>query len=1372
MPTYDETANGGILASGLGAYGPSNERVSILAAQVVGDRKNADLFMVALETLGDLITNEGIGGGELAGSATTNFFDYIEGSGGILSAGDAELDSTSYTAEGGAEVGTAGDWYVYYLPIASGGAVIGGHAALVFEDFASGGVEIAGESFAENFIPGRGGVVGGGISPNGYSASVIGSGGSVLTGIADAVSVESVVSSFSVTFASDDGYWAATSGAFNAVDPVALVGHESTFLGSLRGFFRIRNVPIPVGSSILDAYITFRSAGASVGSPSIRLHFNAADNAVAPTSKVEADIKALTTASSGTWALGSGLVAGSTLVSPSVATALQEVIDRPGWSGGNALMVMVVPVTASGDNYALLATEENLTYASAQLTVNYTTGSLFYDSGSGSILAGGVATNLFYQRIGYGSGLLGGETVASPVERYFGDGGANVGTTGSWFVDYMPVASGGGVLAGSAVTGLTAGSYVPTGGLEAAGEAPVQSGVIASGGAEIGGAGTTNFYDIIEETLDGEGIIASGSAKLESHINYSASGQVTLGGTSPFIVDFLFVSSGLSADAPPDFAGVSVGYRNSENPTIVDFSFTFDIECGWSVDKAVTLDTDIVWNTGRLPLFFYRVVGKPKFLDQCDPLQGVGECCKLFIINVSARSVSDLCERLRKRRWKWPVKLVERFSRNAETALITEDDENCNVLTPVEICNNIVCEEFCIDYDVKEVWGFTQKTQVNAFKYHEATGSINISGSADLGLEADFDFFHVADGGVEMGGVAKSLSNFVTADGGMIAGGVAVSQSSSWYYVGGEWPYSRNLPPKATDQFVEQVSDRNWISPDSAKASDDAWAYSDTSNGVPTKYLVLKNFALGLPDDAIVVGIEAVIERHSTGSVKDNAVYLVVGEEIVSDNMASPTTWPIGTDASKVYGGLGEVWRDPDDIDYLGDWEAVDINSEDFGIAIRVEPTISQLTSESRIDSVQLKVYWEIPNQHIVVGGEARYVADSYQYVSDGGLILIAGEIPYPKIGIKFISDGRGDMGPGFGGVTMAGSYGVRLTSDSEGGVETGGAAQIGQPGVKGGGVAKIETTQNFYEATGGLTLETFTGLYRWNARYLPTGGIEMSGIAGFNNLFSVVPQGGITFGGDALWKSNSFNFKSDGNAVFIFGTADTNFSDFGTLETNIGFLVEAKDVAIKFREESTPSDVTPNDLVTACQCSDMDLIMPMTHNLDINNKFGQFLQRNNLSFSRVLGLKYSRVNDSWLFNQSYEGFGASGMNRELWTLIFQLQCTNLVGGSTLESRIWRYSMQVIQKNLTTFADYDTRMIVSFLPVNACKDGGFNVSIDVNTQSQLTLLVPDVTVYDFKLHDNISLFKNKYWLDNPNLKIQLSQTGIDDLIKRYPLYIT
>jgi hypothetical protein len=305
----------------------------------------------------------------------------------------------------------------------------------------------------------------------------------------------------------------------------------------------------------------------------------------------------------------------------------------------------------------------------------------------------------------------------------------------------------------------------------------------------------------------------------------------------------------------------------------------------------------------------------------------------------------------------------------------------------------------------------------------------------------------------------------------------------------------------------------------------------------------------------------------------------------------------------------------------------------------------------------------------------------------------------------------------------------------------------------------------------GGLTFGG-AAVLRNKYKYRLTGGVVLDGTVNPRLSFSYVATGGLTFEGNPNIRSSAFKWVSDGNAIFIGGGVDVNYSNYGTLIVGIGVTTFVEDVLLTFPVYDSVNTLKAlTNTVTRCKCNGMPFLVPFTHNMFTNNKFTQFLNRNGLKISRVLNLSYNEPNDSWQANLHFKGRSAQNNAMESWEIVFDLRCTNNVDGDEIGQSVWRFGAHYWQKNLSTLEDYDTRILVAFIPDRICLNGNFNAAITIDTVQNLVSVTPTSTVYQQLLYDNIGLFKNDYWTLNPDIVIQISQTGVPAPIPRYVVNI-
>lgn len=198
------------------------------------------------------------------------------------------------------------------------------------------------------------------------------------------------VSNFSVTTGADDGKAvdAGFSSTLNHINFGNFLGDDDDAPDNVRSFVRFANVTIPQGKTINSAIIELKTfiSGTSWRDHGYILYGDASDNATAPTNATEYDAKTKTTASnSGVFdrAIDQGSTAFSILLHANgqktyfpCTQQLQEIVDRSGFSSGNAVQFLFnsqVLTTDTGTNsdQHKFATFENTSFEEPILRVSY-----------------------------------------------------------------------------------------------------------------------------------------------------------------------------------------------------------------------------------------------------------------------------------------------------------------------------------------------------------------------------------------------------------------------------------------------------------------------------------------------------------------------------------------------------------------------------------------------------------------------------------------------------------------------------------------------------------------------------------------------------------------------------------------------------------------------------------------------------------------------------------------------------------------------------------------------------------------------------------------------------------------------------------------
>lgn len=1010
----------------------------------------------------------------------------------------------------------------------------------------------------------------------------------------------------------------------------------------------------------------------------------------------------------------------------------------------------------------LTESDQTAALQSAYITVYYT--NVYNEIGRGGVVGGGNIETTFFDNYDGTSGVIASGVAEESAKLGVTEGG--VVTSGAADVPFVGPANGG-IFVGGVATfvynefgsgGVIASGvayqqwYIPgQGGIVVSGDPYIQSYIISLGGIVVGGQHSQTFIDYVDGI---GGAIGGGDADIVDLriINYEAQSEddpIIIGGKAGGGI----VSVNLGTDGDIKIKGSAVA----------NLSFNLDIDILWKTKAVIKSDFTFLWNLGQLPIYWYRIIGKGRNGSDCNLI--ADPCCQKFIVNIHARTLSELCDKLRQRNLNLPIESVQRFSRPAEIGAEGFDDE-CNVLEPVEVCEIPKCADFCVDYENgidQNTWEFNMTVQVDSFFDYETTDGVFVSGSADVVFEKFLlDFPYIATGEITIDGTSDVVSSsyHYEAQGGVEVSGEADKKSSNWSYVGGEWPsiiprqYSsdqESLPDGTADQtwsLVERISEENGL-----------YASTDISYIKTSQFLIARNFHLDIPSGSNIVGLKVSVERFATQSgVRDLEVYLVVGDEIISDNLADTTNdWPVGVSfSSKVYGqngydGSGNSWSDES-------LQVSDLTDSGFGVSLRIQSLNSLPAIIANVDYIAVKVFYEdAVHQRLKLGGSSSFSSSSFSYVGDGEIFIGGGADALTTNVFEVVISG---------GVVAGGSKTYTFNINGSGGMNTGGEAVIdpiwGEGGSVIGGDAKI--TPYFEIAEGGIIVGG-KSLDSWDKKYEATGSISIGGEAFTPEKdFSYESTGGVTIDGTADRSSSAWYWESSENSIFVLGSAGQSASDFGTLDQTAEFSMIITDMIVTFASDQHLGDaVGLNENVRQCGCLSVPLIINFEHNFVRDNILAQFLIRNNFVLSNRLQLYFSRTNTSWQSNLHYKGLSADANNQEIWDIVFELQCTSVVGSIEIGRNIWKLSIQFFRKNLNTGEDFDTRIILGVLPEPICgtSSNELNFTVTYDTQSDVAVVDPTATIYQSYIFDNIGLFKKPSWIENPDLTFTVSQTGLN-----------
>lgn len=898
---------------------------------------------------------------------------------------------------------------------------------------------------------------------------------------------------------------------------------------------------------------------------------------------------------------------------------------------------------------------------------------------------------------------------------------------------YSEIASGG-VVVGGVSSNLKRSIVVATGGVELSGSAVVSINYISQGGVKVSGTAKQNFVDFVAGT-GGVKVGATARVSSKKFFSHVSSGGLQVSGDS---------SCGITSRTITTAGGVVVSGESLINLTIYR-NLTFL----WNLNSKIFFDTSFLWNTGKLINYWYRIIARNNCTN--DP------CCQKYIVNVHARSLSELCEKFSQRKYNFTIESVHQFTRPAINSEITYENDDCN-WTPVDLCVIPKCAEYCVDHDVQINFSFDiDNVQVDAFFVYEAgSDPVYLTGSSESYYEEDIPSFdYDASGFVEVSGIAKCVSSAYSysSSGDVTLSGSSPLSCSNWNFVGGVWP-STTKPKYSLDTLsvLKESGDQIWSLTERIQKSDGLFASTDISYLRKSQILIARGFDFNIPEDSEILNIKVTVNRKANHTgVKDISAYIVKGEDAISKNMAKTSDWPYMIASSTIY-------------NFTDEFSVSDLNSSDIGFAIRIN-CIYAGTVVAYVDYVTVEVEYEDAfNQKIRVSGNSRFKSTSFSWQSSGGPVINGSS--GLMCGKKYISNGQSAI--------VSGNYGLGLSYDSIGEVYVSGSS-ICKPsyqhiyasgGICVGGVADVKP---YIEVGIGGSRMSGTAEVLCIHKVISSGGVKIGGAADAPaETYSYTPSGGPILGGTSPRYSSSWTYRSDGNAIFMFGEADCLSSDLGDYYQESQFEMFISDILVDFNALDDKHDAKNlTNIMARCGCGIIPLTINFEHRIARDNNFVKFLNRNKLTISNRLTMQHNATNDSWQTNLHYKGLSPDANTIETWDILFDVQCTQSLGSIFIGRQVWKLSMEVVRKNLSTGLSFDTRLIVGILPDEICAANELNFKIEIDTQTQNSVVTPNASVYQCLLYDNVGLFKNRSWIAEPNLILTVSQVGLDKIQNRY-----
>lgn len=941
-------------------------------------------------------------------------------------------------------------------------------------------------------------------------------------------------------------------------------------------------------------------------------------------------------------------------------------------------------------------------------------------------------------------------------------------TKSEFFVESKGLLSGGFSLIGSRYLNVTQGS------LFVSGEFILFDNFVSLGGANPSGISDFNLVMIEAKELDIGGLKTSGKNLLNVNNNFfvRSTGSLSIEGAGfHFINDTIFISSGVLSLKSDD--------------TLINFKFNKKLEFEWNTDLKLEKKIDFYWNLGQQIMYWYRVVGKG-IVDPCIPQD---ECCGKIIVNVHARSLAELCQKLSKRRYKFPIETVERFNRPAQNTVVEEQELNgvnldCNNLVDVELCSIPECADFCVDQDIYLKTNFDFRAWI-VFQL-EASGNLQTSGDSiyrfvkklpSIKFDADGELFF--DGNFIIG------INSFTGRGGCLIGGNSNLKHNRWFYNGGVWPNrTSKVYAKKSVSLKHTKVQSSWLLTERAISEDNLFSSTDISFKKTSDLLVLTNFSFDIPENSRILKIIVNVDRIATKSgVRDKDLFLIIGNKVITNNLAlTNIDWPL-LQTTKSYGLNG--WRNDDFDRYLDDSSLNtlstnnqpgnasfvpsfdEINNSSFGIAIRVQSVLNINQTIARINSINIEVEYENPaGSTIRVSSNSGSLAKSpsYSAVSFGKIYSYgSASVQHTKRTIFKVASF---------GVKIGGDVLKSIVEKADGGCLLSSSFKV-TPYLEN-PIINLNIGGEFFvlpwwhSMSGGLKTQGSASRFE-KFKYQFSGNLIIAGESFVPRKISkYFAAGGVFLIGSSRSKKQNWKWVSDGNALLITGQAAIKSGSVSVPNQIFDFSMSLLKMDVYFAGIDKQDAEGNVDFFNKCGCFDLSSTMTLTHNFAIDNIFAKFLIRNNFAISKNLELRYNKVNDSWQNNLHYKGISGLGNYPESWNVVSEISCSNNIGGTVLGSRLWKVALQFSRNNLLTGDSYETRVVVAVLPDDYCLTSANRLEFEINydTQSDLAVSNPSATIYQNTIYDNIGIFKNRAWIESPDLILKVTQSLAETSRKR------
>ena len=425
----------------------------------------------------------------------------------------------------------------------------------------------------------------------------------------------------------------------------------------------------------------------------------------------------------------------------------------------------------------------------------------------------------------------------------------------------------------------------------------------------------------------------------------------------------------------------------------------------------------------------------------------------------------------------------------------------------------------------------------------------------------------------------------------------------------------------------------------------------------------------------------------------------------------------------------------------------------------------------------------------IVVDGEVdNIVSSNWHYVSTGGIVVSGNAVCVLRP--VYVSEGKSDTYPSYAGIILGGFAEYPILSKVSGGIV-----------IAGDSTARIPLRR--YVPTGGININGESNVISPYYSFEGSAAIYLGGEIGYNflslayNVDDSVPitLGGEadnrnsilgdfwytalvddqpTLGGDAECRISKLNYIVSSNPNIVLGGDGGITSTYRSIDEThmgMGFAIEDLEVNYSLDGQPAPTLEAPTQTVnTTCgECNAVPLKLHFKHNLEFGAIFREFMVRNGHTIPSSFPLFYNRRSESWQSVLHYNGLDGDNTNQTVsWRINVDWTCTSQYADENFSSSVWKFSLLVTKRNITTNLDFDTRLLLLFPSEDICLTAdrdGFDFSFQFDTKRKVVSTRQNLIVDVINLYDNIGLFKSTYWTTN-KLNIRISEDYVEENLNK------